>query len=176
MVQVYCIRTRMVPLLLQLGAALPCFTCCGVRLKVRPLMSVGTRLMLPAGTAMKLGLLLVRPWSSSCSVWAAALCTATPALAWQVDDYWNMKCALRVSGRDTQCSTSLVGLVVSSYASYHGECVLPEVPNPPDGFIHNTVSQCGFTVGIMCDARMHQTSSHQRLACKISTQPTVIHV
>lgn len=41
-------------------------TCCGVRLKVRPRTSVGTRLMLPVGTAMKLGSALNSPWSVSC--------------------------------------------------------------------------------------------------------------
>ena len=38
----------------------------GVRLKVRPLTSVGMRLTQVLGTAMYLGSVLIRPWSSIC--------------------------------------------------------------------------------------------------------------
>ena len=41
--------------------------CWGVRLRVRPRMSVGMRFTKPSGTAMKRGSVLTMPWSSSCA-------------------------------------------------------------------------------------------------------------
>ena len=41
-------------------------TIAGVRAKLRPLMSVGNRLMEFRGTAMLLGSVLISPWSSNC--------------------------------------------------------------------------------------------------------------
>jgi hypothetical protein len=54
-------------LMLYISFMMTSLTCCGVLLRVSPLMSVGTMLIFWVGTAMKLGLPFTRPWSTSCN-------------------------------------------------------------------------------------------------------------